>query len=69
MDRFQIVGLVGRETVVGVGGKSDWPLKSACCLVSRISIYEKVPKKRNLASLVSGTAFRGFSMYFGADGQ
>ena len=30
---------------------------------------EKVPKKRNLASLVSGTAFRGFSMYFSADGQ
>ena len=47
-------------------GKSDWPLKSACCLVSRNSIYEKVPKKRNLASLVSGTAFRGFSMYFSA---
>ena len=27
---------------------------------------EKVPKKRNLASLVSGTAFRGFSMQFGS---
>ena len=40
-------------------GKSDWPLKSACCLVSRNSMYEKVPKKRNLASLVSGTAFEG----------
>ena len=45
-------------------GKSDWPLKSACCLVSRNSMNEKVPKKRNLASVVSGTAFWGVQYVF-----